>query len=532
MTITYIDCTLRDGGYYNNWDFSEELVNDYLKAMGEIQVDFVEIGFRSLDSKGFKGATAYSSDAWIATLERPSGVKLGVMINASEIVGERASIEEKIRILFPETSRMHIDLVRFACHAHEFKDALIAGGILKKMGYIVGVNIMQIADRTVDEISELCSNATAECIDILYFADSMGGLTPSDTKKIVKAIEKEWTGPIGIHTHDNMGLALSNTKAGIEAGVTWVDSTVTGMGRGPGNVKTELVAIELMAAEGRINGLLKLINQQFGPMQAKYGWGANAYYYLSGKYGIHPTYVQEMLVDERFQSEDILAVLDQLKSSKGKKFSHSEIVNGPVYYREQSKGVWVAAEKFSGREVLIIGTGNGATKYAKQIEAYVRGAKPLVIALNTGCPIPEDLIDIRAACHPIRLMADSAFYAEHTTPLMAPVSDMTGELRDKVLSANVLDFGMRVGDCFEFGASSCVTPNSLVICYALAAANSGGAKAIHLVGFDGYPHGDSRNDEMDQVISHYSSNPQSLPLDSFTPTIYKLKETSIYAQTK
>lgn len=530
MSTTYIDCTLRDGGYYNNWDFSEELVNEYLKAMHEIGVDYVEIGFRSLDSRGFKGATAYSRDSWISGLERPSGIKLGVMINAAEIVGEPASIKEKIHKLFPEASRSHIDLVRFACHAHEFKDALIAGGILKRMGYIVGVNIMQIAERTYDEIAELCAKATPDCLDILYFADSMGGLTPVETQNIVKAIRQQWAGPIGIHTHDNMGLAMSNTKAGIEAGATWVDSTVTGMGRGPGNVKTELVAIELMGAEGRLNALLKLIDKQFGPMQAMYGWGTNAYYYLSGKYGIHPTYVQEMLSDERFQNDDILAVLDQLKSSKGKKFSHSEIVNGPIYYREQSRGVWRASEKFSDREVLIIGTGSSATKYAKQIEAYVREAKPLVVALNTGCPILEELIDIRAACHPIRMMADSAFYTEHATPLMAPISDMTEELRAKILGANVLDFGMRVGTGFEYEACSCVTPNSLVICYALAAANAGGAKAIHLAGFDGYPHGDSRNEEMEKIISRYFSNQKSLPIYSLTPTIYKIKESSIYAK--
>ena len=74
-------------------------------------------------------------------------------------------------------------------------------------------------------------------IKILYFADSLGSLKPKDIRMIVSQIKKNWKGEIGIHTHDNLGKALDNTLEAIKLGVTWVDSTVTGMGRGPGNSK-------------------------------------------------------------------------------------------------------------------------------------------------------------------------------------------------------------------------------------------------------------------------------------------------------
>ena len=61
-TMKFIDCTLRDGGYYNNWDFPIPVVEEYLKAMNDLDVDYVEIGFRFLDAKGFKGAFAFSAD--------------------------------------------------------------------------------------------------------------------------------------------------------------------------------------------------------------------------------------------------------------------------------------------------------------------------------------------------------------------------------------------------------------------------------------------------------------------------------------
>ena len=66
-----LDCTLRDGGYYNNWDFDIDVVNDYLQAMESLEIDFVEIGFRSLKNHGFKGAFAYSNDTFLKTLKIP-----------------------------------------------------------------------------------------------------------------------------------------------------------------------------------------------------------------------------------------------------------------------------------------------------------------------------------------------------------------------------------------------------------------------------------------------------------------------------
>ena len=81
-----LDCTLRDGGYYNSWDFNDSLIHDYLLAMKAVGVDVVELGFRSTDKKGFKGACAYSTDAFIRTLDVPEGITFCVMINATDIL--------------------------------------------------------------------------------------------------------------------------------------------------------------------------------------------------------------------------------------------------------------------------------------------------------------------------------------------------------------------------------------------------------------------------------------------------------------
>ena len=98
----------------------------------------------------------------------------------------------------------------------------------------------------------------------------------------------------------------------LDEGVTWVDATVAGMGRGAGNTKVEYLLIELADRHQvplNIGPLVSLIERRFRPMQAEFGWGSNTFYYLAGRYGIDPTYVQAMLADSRYAEEDVLAGL-------------------------------------------------------------------------------------------------------------------------------------------------------------------------------------------------------------------------------
>lgn len=301
--MKFLDCTFRDGGYYNAWDFPPELIHQYLDAMQAAGVDVVELGFRTLKNQGFQGPCAFTTDEIIRSLTIPAGLTIGVMVNGNELVGEVPQ-QEALERLFPNAAAdSPVDLVRIACHVHEFEKALPAVTWLKERGYQVGFNLMQVADRTEEEVKALARQAKAYPMDALYFADSMGSMNPDQAAQIIQWFRSEWEGPMGIHTHDNLGLALSNTLRALDEGVTWVDSTVTGMGRGPGNARTEELAIEIAERRGKsVNmvPLMVLLREHFTPMQAHYGWGTNPYYYLAGKYGIHPTYIQEMLSDSRY----------------------------------------------------------------------------------------------------------------------------------------------------------------------------------------------------------------------------------------
>jgi 4-hydroxy 2-oxovalerate aldolase len=532
MTLRLLDCTLRDGGYYNAWDFSSELISDYLHAMESASVDVVEFGFRFLENKGFKGACAFTTDEFLESLSIPTALTVGVMINGADLCTE-AGVKGALSRLFPRPAEdSPVTLVRMACHFHELPQAFEAAEILAARGYRIGINLMQISDRSEAEILELSHLAAHAKAQVIYFSDSMGSLVPDDTARIVQLLRQEWDGELGIHTHDNLGLALSNTLRAQQEGVDWLDATVTGMGRGPGNARTEELAIEvadLREEACNLVPLMTLIRKHFAPLQARYGWGTNSYYYLAGKYRIHPTYIQEMLGDDRYDEEDILAVIEHLRAHGGKRFSVDTLDMARNFYTGEPRGRWAPAKIMAGKEVLILGSGPGVAEHRRALETYIHRARPLVLALNTQEAIDPELIDFRIACHPVRMLADIQSHAEQPQPLITPASMLPEDLRTELAGKELLDFGLGVEPGhFAFHDTHCIIPASLVLAYALATAASGRASRILMAGFDGYPPGDARNDELEAILAQFTQTTVGPQPVSVTPTRHKCETISVY----
>lgn len=532
-TPLVLDCTLRDGGYYNNWDFERELIEDYLVAMAAAGVEVVELGQRFIANTGFRGPCAFTTDDFLRSLPIPEGLRVAVMVNGADLL-KAADVTQALAQLFPESARTSpVQVVRIACHVHEMADALPAARWLKDAGFTVGFNLMQVADRTKEQVVAVAREAAQYPVDVLYFADSMGSMDPERCAEIIGWLREGWDGPLGIHTHDNMGLALQNTMRAVAEGATWLDATVTGMGRGPGNARTEELVIESAAArEARPNlvPLLALIRKYLQPMKQQYGWGTNPFYFLAGKYGIHPTYIQEMASDPRYDEEDILAVIEYLRAEGGKKYSAQSLSAARSFFTGTPQGSWRPTDDFAGRDVLIVGAGPGAIRHRDAIHRYIARDRPVVLALNTQGSLDEADIDLRVACHPVRLLADIATHKRLPQPLVTPAHMLPDALREALAGKDVRDFGIAIeGDRFAFGDTSCTVPNPLVISYALAIAGAGRAARVLLAGFDGYEPGDRRNVEMDETIALFQATPGAPPLVAVTPSNYAgLVETSIY----
>ena len=177
-------------------------------------------------------------------------------------------------------------------------------------------------------------------------------------------------------------------------------------------------------------------------MQQKYKWGTNPYYYLAGKYGIHPTYIQRMLTN--FDDDEIISAINQLKLGDGKRYN-SDLAR--LDYQKPiklKKGQWSPLAKIKNREVLIIAAGPNANDYKNEIENYIKLKKPFVIALNTAVNINKKFIDVYSACHPLRLISDVNSYKSLTSPLVVPVSLLSNNLKSKFKNLKLLNFGVGI----------------------------------------------------------------------------------------
>ena len=535
--LIHLDCTLRDGGYYNNWDFEENLINDYLKAISYTSINFVEIGFRSIVNNGFKGALAFSTDDYINSLKIPRKIEIAVMINGSELLQESNYIKI-LEKLFPNNSKKSpVKLVRIACHLEEINVALESSKWLVNNGFKVGINLMQISEISKELLISIANKINDYPIDVFYFADSLGNINPEKVKHILNIIKIYSSKPIGIHAHDNLGLALSNTISGIKNGAEWIDSTITGMGRGPGNCKTEELLIELEHQNSKISNLnishtLNIINKYFLQLKEKYKWGTNPYYYLSGKYKIHPTYIQTLLNNSIFSTDDRMMIINKLSKKNSTKFDYKLLTEDIVdFNKNECKGYWNPDELFKEKIVLIIATGPSAYKYRNAIERYIRKIKPKVIALNTPTPINNDLIDIRAACHPLRILTDADEYKKIKKPIICPYSTFQESYASKMKLDNILDYGLSTRYYkFDFQKNYCNIPRPLVLLYAISAAISGNAKSIKIAGVDGYEEGDPRNSQLEELLTLLLKEEKvSQKIKSITPSLFKnINQESVY----
>jgi 4-hydroxy 2-oxovalerate aldolase len=532
-SLKLLDCTLRDGGYYNNWDFEESLVRKYIQSISKAAIDYAELGFRSNKNNRYVGPYLYTTDETLEALNLPETLGISVMVNASEIRldGEFSSI---IRGLFPRRkSDSPVDLVRLACHYHELDVARMSADFLKEAGYKIAINLMQVNDRSDSELKNFSSLFSIDQVDCLYVADSTGSMRPGDIERVVLSIKNDWRGDIGVHTHDNMGLALINTLHARRVGATWLDSTVTGMGRGPGNAKTEELILELSYSRGdstKYMPLIDLVQEDFHPMKIKYGWGTNVFYYMAGKAGIHPTYVQHMLENQRYESQDIINLISKLSEIGAKSFDESVLEQARYFYCSAGTGAWSPRSIMAGKNILLIGGGASVLRHRNAIERYIKIHNPIVIQTNANSPVDKGLIDYYIASHPTRLMVDAHTYAERDCKLIAPISGMQPDVKMHFSGAKVLDYGLTLDpNKVEITDTGCVLSLPLVSTYAISVACSGGAAKINLVGFDGYIDRDIRNQEFERYLEKLRGFSGCPEIVSLTESLYSgLEVRSIY----
>lgn len=529
-----LDCTLRDGGYYNNWDFPQPVVEAYLKAVAEAGINYVELGLRNFPKSGFLGAYAYTTEQHLNSLELPDGPTYGVMIDAKTVLSSGMSSEEAIDALFVPCANSKVDLVRIAAHFHEVEASGPMVARLKELGYIVGYNLMQSAGKSDEVIAEKARIASSwgSNLDVLYFADSLGNMDSAEVERIIKAIRSEWEGPMGIHTHDNMSKGLDNSVTANKAGVDWLDATITGMGRGAGNTQTERL-LTLFSDIYDPKPVYDLVIRHFEPMQKKYGWGTNLLYFLGAQSDVHPTYIQNLLSNDQYGTEEIIAAIDYLSQLDGTAAYNGSILETAVNFNSSTKSVSGSDDLinlFKGREVLVITNAPTTETYRTAIETYIKAKQPVVVSVNINEFIDHSLIDYYVISHNVKFLTDAKKYRSLNKPIILP-KHRFGETEVKALEElQHIDFGFNNQSSYFVVNNQYVdTKFDYTSAYLLGALVVSQPIKVTLVGFDGYDNTDSRQQDMLALFSQYSSIQNAPNLLALTPSNYPVAKGSIYA---
>ena len=536
-SVMLLDCTLRDGGYYNNWDFDRDLVRRYLRSVARAGVDAIELGFRMFEGTIFQGAYAFTTDRWIATLELPTDTVLAVMVDATTLLSFDAGPRKAVSHLFSPANDSRISMVRVASHFQQVASCRDAVLELRDLGYSVGFNLMQSAGRPTDYLAETASVIERwGSVDVLYFADSFGNMDRVEVERVTTALRDGWAGPMGIHAHNNQGRAVDNSLHAMDLGVQWLDGTLLGMGRGAGNASTELLALELAKRGHKYDSeeLWDLVLNDFTKLQEQFGWGPSLLYYFAAQNDIHPTYVQHLISEPRFGTERIIRALKLIASEESKSFdpdlaSRSALGVGKLGDLE---GDWDASGWCSGRDVLFLGAGPSLADHSDAVVEWVNRENPAVIALNFLAAFPHELVDLHVAVEGLRVALDGERYPTTDTVLVAPMKRLPTSVSRSLSAIKVNDYDMVVErGTFLPGPAGCVIPERLSMAYAFAISIVGGARRVFLAGFDGYSVGDPRRDEMIDMLSVVlPALPDSMEVTSITPTTYPINQASVYAR--
>jgi len=328
--ITILDCTLRDGGYYTDWNFSDDFVRDLISASSSAGVNIIELGYKS----PIKGNTYKNCDAEVLSskdfdLSCKFPTELAFMIDLKEFTDSNGVLDKKM--LCDVIPVCHLSsgfsYCRIATHVSKTDATVEAAQLIRQLGYFVIVNIMGISLLSEKEVVDVAQRFKGMDIEALYFADSLGNLSPVRTSELTKILLQNSALPVGFHAHENQGLSLANSLAALDAGATYIDATALGMGRGAGNVRLEQLLLYLKASGYDYNPepLIPMIEKHLIPLLKQYKWGWSYDYMLTGQLDIHPMYAQTLSQDFDLtieQRKDIIKSLEFSESNPSSKYSH------------------------------------------------------------------------------------------------------------------------------------------------------------------------------------------------------------------
>jgi len=393
--IAILDCTIRDGGYLNNWQFDRKLVREVYRSVSKAGVDIMEIGFKGTDKhfdRSEYGIWRFSDEDTIREATRGiDGAKVALMadfgkISADDLLDAKDSV---------------VSIIRVAAHKNSLKEAIKLLGRIKQKGYQVSLNAMGYSNFTKTERKAAIAALKKADLDYFYAVDSYGSMFPNEVEPLIGPLLGIPGLKIGFHPHNSLQMAFSNTLEALRCGVDVVDSTFYGMGRGAGNLPTEIMVLymELMGNKRyNVIPILNCIDTYFLPLKKEIEWGYQLPFMLSGMYKCHPNYATGLIDFREYTIEDICKAMELIKKRNPVGYSPEilkDLIEGGAIGRlkagagdgrpsgDESEKIKVPyIDRHKGRDFLVLANGPTLDEYKRQINRFIEKIDPVILGAN------------------------------------------------------------------------------------------------------------------------------------------------------
>ncbi len=384
--IQMLDCTLRDGGYCNEWCFGFENVKKIMNGLLDANIEIIECGFITNQVLYNPNVTKFTSVEDVARVipNNRNGKLFVVMMNYGEY-----SVDD-----LPPCDGTSIDGVRVAFHKKDLNEALEVCRQIKAKGYLVFVQAMVSLSYTDEEFLLLIRETNKIKPYAFYIVDSFGMMKSKDLMRLFFMVEHTlhqnvW---IGFHSHNNMQLAYSNAQQLVTIQTNRnmiIDASVHGMGRGAGNLNTELFVEYLnenINKNYRLKPLLILIDEILNNFYQRSYWGYSLPNYISATHNAHPNYAGYLDGKKTLTIEDINEIFEMMDENK--KISYDKTYVEELYIQYMKRGQVQESHEtklriaLEGKKILLIAPGKSSIEEANRIRNFVVEEDVIVISIN------------------------------------------------------------------------------------------------------------------------------------------------------
>ncbi len=522
--IEVLDCTLRDGGYVNEWNFGAEVIQKIITRLSEADMPIIECGFLSQGT--------WSHDiARFNTTELPKDLSR-LFCENTLYVGMIALGEQELHYnQIPPRKYNTLGGIRITFHRDESEvhRAIEFANNLMEKGYKVFMQPIGTMFYSDMELLELIGKMNQLNPYAFYIVDTLGSMNSEMLLRLFFLINHNLNKEIqiGFHGHNNLQLAFSNAKTLIDLHTERnliIDSSVFGMGRGAGNLCTELIAEYINSSYGYrydCTKLFSIIDTCLLPIKQEFEWGYSAAFYISAVANCHPNYATYLMEKGTLLSTDIDKILKMIPVNRSyifnEKLIHDLYLEYQKHYVDDENTIQDLSRQLKGKSILLIAPGYSILSAKETIDKISSQPNCLSISINF-----HDIYE-----------TDYVFFSNKKR------FQYLGESKAKVIATSNLN--LEDMSCFVVNYGSLLNHSKITYdnagLMAIKLLLHLGVSEINLAGFDGFSQNnnhydhrkksrleqvdiDIRNKEMQEMLKFYSTQAK---ISFVTQTSYKME---------